>query len=80
MNRIVQTGTAKSGADVRAIILQTLSQRSYHPAELLEILQSPQVSEDRLKDELAALIEAHLVELSPDRNIRLRQHQPAAAR
>jgi hypothetical protein len=71
MNFIMQTGTAKSVPDVRAMILDTLRHRSYHPSELLEKLQSPQISEDRLKDVLAALIEAHLVELSSDRKIRL---------
>jgi hypothetical protein len=79
MNRIMQAGTARSAVNLRAMILDTLRQGPFHPAELFEKLQSPQITEDRLKDELAALIEAHLVELSPDRNIRLYQRQPAAA-
>lgn len=75
MNFIMQTGTAKSAVNIRTMILDTLRQRSYHPAELLEKLQSPEISEDRLKDVLAALIEAHLVELSSDRKIRLLQQR-----
>lgn len=78
MNFIMQTGTAKSAVDIRTMILDTLRQRSYHPAELLEKLQSPEISEDRLKDVLAALIEAHLVELSSDRKIRLLQQRTTA--
>ncbi len=77
MTRVMQTGAVRSRVSVRVLILEALRKRPYHPAELLEELQSSQISEDRLKDELAALIEAHLVELSPDRHIRLRQPAPA---
>ena len=66
---IIETGVA---LNVRALILDTLSQGSYHPAELLEKFES-QISEDRLKDELIALFESNIVELSPNRHIRLRR-------
>ncbi len=75
----MQTGAAKPAVDVRALILDALRQRPYRPAELLEQLQTREISEARLKDELAALIEDQMVELSPDRYIKLRDRTPTAA-
>ncbi len=74
----MRTG-AKPALNIRALILDTVRERPYRPAELLEKLQSREVSEAQLKDELARLIEEHIVELSADRYIKLRDRETAAA-
>jgi hypothetical protein len=79
MKTIMQSG-AKAAPDVRAIIIDAVSKRPYRPTELLETLQRPDISEDRLKDALDALIDERRLDLSPDRYIKLRANQPAAAR
>jgi hypothetical protein len=76
----MQTGAARAPIQIRTLILNLLSQRSFHPAELLEKLDSSQVSEDRLKDEIAALMKENLVVLSPDRQIKLRPHTKTVTR
>jgi DNA-binding HxlR family transcriptional regulator len=79
MKTIMHSG-AKAAPDVRVIIIEALSKRPYRPTELLEALQGPGISEERLKDALDALIDERRLELSPDRYIKLRASQPAAAR
>jgi len=76
MTIMAQTSGARTGVDVRSVILDTLSKGPIRPAELLEQVQSLQISEARLKDVLATLIEECHVELSPDRFIKLRQRRP----
>lgn len=75
---MTQTG-ARPALDVRALILETLQERSYRPAELLEKLHTQDLSVTRLKDELALLVDQHVVELSPDRFIKVRGAKPAAS-
>jgi hypothetical protein len=58
---------------IRNLILQALRDRAYRPIELLQQLQSAEVTESALKDELAELINARVIELSPERHIRLRE-------
>jgi DNA-binding HxlR family transcriptional regulator len=67
------TVAIKRAAEVRNLILRTLKDRAYRPIELLQRLQSPEVTESALKDELAELINERIIELSPDRHIRLRE-------
>jgi len=62
---------AKPAKTVRTILLAALEARPYRPAELLETLQSGQISAAQLKDELTKLIDEHLVILSPDRYIKV---------
>jgi len=62
----------KRGSDLRNLILQTLSNGSYSPLELLRQLQNAEVTESALKSELAQLIEERIIELSADRHIRVR--------
>ena len=78
MRNLMHTG-AKPAVDVRELILTALRDHPFRPAELLEYLQSREVSEARLKNELAALIDEHIVQFSPDRYIRLRANEQAAA-
>ena len=61
---------------VRNLILKMLMERAYRPTELFQQLHK--IDESALKDVLAALIDAHLIELSPDRHIKLRQQPPAS--
>jgi DNA-binding HxlR family transcriptional regulator len=79
MSDIMETG-AKVAPDVRALIIEALSKGPYRPTELLEKLQGPDISEERLKDALDSLIDERRLELSPDRYIKLRMNRPAAAR
>ena len=72
------TMTTKRAAGLRNIILEALKGRAYRPVQLLQQLQSPDVTEYALKDELAELINAGIIELSPDRHIRLREPLSAA--
>jgi hypothetical protein len=62
---------AKPTFDVKALILETIAQRDYRPVELFEELR-PKASDSQLKNALAALVEAHIVELTPDRYVRRR--------
>lgn len=71
------TVAIKQAAGLRNLILHALMQRAYRPLELLQQLQTADVTESALKDELAELINGGLIELSADRHIRLRQ--PASA-
>lgn len=68
----------KRAAEVRKLILQALRARAYRPTELLQQFQSVEVTESALKDELAELINTGVIELSPDRHIRLREPVSAA--
>ena len=70
---------AKRASDLRRIILDKLNEREYQPLELFQQLQSFEISESALKDALADLLEDALIELSPDRHIKLRAHQPIGA-
>jgi hypothetical protein len=72
------TVAIKRAAEVRNLILRALNDRAYRPIELLQQLQSPDVTESALKDELAELINERIIELSPDRHIRLREPVSAA--
>lgn len=69
----------KQAPDLRRMILNKLNEREYQPLELFQQLQNFEISESALKDALADLLEDALIELSPDRHIRLRAHQPAGA-
>ena len=68
----------KRAAELRNLILRALQDRVYRPIELLRELQSAEVTESALKDELAELMNAGVIELSPDRHIRLREPLSAA--
>ena len=70
---------AKRALDLRRTILDKLNEREYQPLELFRQLQSFEISELALKDALADLLEDALIELSPDRHIKLRAHQPIGA-
>jgi hypothetical protein len=72
------TVAIRRAARLRNLILHALNDRAYRPIELLQRLQTAQVTESALKDELAELINAGKIELSPDRHIRLRQPLSAA--
>jgi hypothetical protein len=72
------TVVIKRAAELRNLILRALNERAYRPIELLQQLQSSEVTESALKDELAELINAKIIELSPDRHIRLREPVSAA--
>jgi hypothetical protein len=72
------TVVIKRAAELRNLILRALNERAYRPIELLQELQSAEVTESALKDELAELINARIIELSPDRHIRLREPLSAA--
>jgi len=72
------TVAIKRAAELRNLILRALHDRVYRPIELLRELQSAEVTESALKDELAELMNAGVIELSPDRHIRLRQPLSAA--
>jgi hypothetical protein len=72
------TMVIKRAAELRNLILRALNERAYRPIELLQQLQSAEVTESALKDELAELINARIIELSPDRHIRLREPVSAA--
>lgn len=67
------TVAIKRAAELRNIILRALKGRAYRPVELLQHLQTAEVTESALKDELAELINAGIIELSPDRHIKLRE-------
>jgi hypothetical protein len=69
----------KQESNLRTLIIQKLTQGEYQPIELLQQLQSPTISESALKEQLAALIDARLIELSPDRHIKLRKQGPRVA-
>jgi DNA-binding GntR family transcriptional regulator len=56
-------------------ILHKLHERPYSPVELLQEFQSAQVSESAVKDALATLMDEHIIELSPDRRITIRELQ-----
>jgi hypothetical protein len=72
MDYIMETG-AKPALDVKALILQAIAEKAYRPVELIDSISSTLgVSESQLKDGLSALVEAHVVELTPDRYVRLR--------
>jgi hypothetical protein len=66
------TVTIKRTNEIRDRILQALRERSYRPVELIQHIQSPEITESAVKDVLAELIDASLIELSPDRHITLR--------
>jgi hypothetical protein len=72
------TVAIKRPAELRKLILLALNSRVYRPIELLQELQSVDVTESALKDELAELIDTGVIELSPDRHIRLREPLSAA--
>jgi hypothetical protein len=72
------TVAIKRAAELRNLILHALHDRAYRPIELLRELQSAEVTESALKDELAELMNAGVIELSPDRHIRLREPLSAA--
>lgn len=72
------TVAIKRAAELRNLILRALQDRIYRPIELLRELQSAEVTESALKDELAELMNAGVIELSPDRHIRLREPLSAA--
>lgn len=61
----------KRSSGLKTAVLRKLNQRPYRPVELLQELQSARISESALKDALAALLDARVIELSPDRRITL---------
>jgi len=66
------TATIRRTNEIRDRILQALQERSYRPVELIQQLQNAEITESAVKDALAELIDASLIELSPDRHITLR--------
>ena len=62
----------KEATELRETILRALKDRPYRPIELLQELRA-ETTESALKDGLAELINAGIIELSPDRHIRLRE-------
>lgn len=79
MGHMMMHSGAKRALDVRALILEALHERPYRPAELLEKLHTQDLCVTRLKDELALLVDQHVVELSPDRFIKVRGAKPATS-
>jgi DNA-binding HxlR family transcriptional regulator len=69
----MSTVATKRATGLRNIILRTIENRPYRPIELFRYLQTAEMTESALKDELAELINAGIIELSPDRHIRLRE-------
>jgi hypothetical protein len=69
----------KQPPDLKKTVLRKLNQRPYRPVELLQELQSARISESALKDALAALLDARVIELSPDRRITLRKRETSRA-
>jgi len=65
----------KRSSGLKNVVLRKLNQRPYRPVELLQELQSARISESALKDALAALLDARVIELSPDRRITLRKRE-----
>ena len=72
------TVAIRQAAELRNLILRALNDRAYRPIELLQRLQTAEVTESALKDDLAELINGGMIELSADRHIRLRQPLSAA--
>ncbi len=72
---------ATPAINVRRLILEALQKRPYRPAELLRhlLLQSADIGEGQLKDELAALLTEKVLDLSSDRYVIIRQQQMAAS-
>jgi hypothetical protein len=70
---------ARPTLEARRLILDALQQRPHRPAELLEKLHSSDVTVARLKNELAMLVDEKVIELSPDRYIRLCGPESTAA-
>ena len=68
---VIMNSAAKPALDFKTLILETIAERDYRPVELLEELSS-RASESQLKQALAALVEAHTVELTSDRYIKRR--------
>jgi len=69
---------SKQATELRKLILRAISGLSYRPIELLRELHSREITESALKDELAELLSAGIIELSPDRRIKLRKPLSAA--
>jgi len=69
--------TVKNQNEIRAVVLQALREHAYRPIELIQQLQSAEITESALKDALAELIDRSIIELSPDRHITLRPNHPA---
>jgi hypothetical protein len=67
----------KSHAEIRALVLSALRVHPYRPIELIQELQTAEITESALKDVLAELIDGSIIELSPDRHITLRPSYPA---
>jgi hypothetical protein len=75
----MSTVAIKRSAEIRALILNALKERPYRPIELLQRYQTAEITESALKDVLAELIDAAVIELSPDRHIRLRESHSAGS-
>jgi hypothetical protein len=71
----IMDAAAKPAPDFKDLILETIAKRNYRPVDLLEELRS-KGSESQLRSALTALVEAHVVELTSDRYIRLRTQSP----
>jgi len=69
---------SKHAIERRNVILTAITDHSYRPIELLRELQSRDITEFALKHELAELINTGVIELSPDRHIKLREPLSAA--
>jgi hypothetical protein len=69
--------TLKSQDEIRALVLNALRAHPYRPIELIQELQTAEITESALKDALAELIDGSIIELSPDRHITLRSSHPA---
>ena len=68
---IVMDAAAKPAPDVKALILHTIEQRDYRPADLIvELLATSRVSESQVKSGLAALVEDRVVDLTADRYVK----------
>jgi hypothetical protein len=73
MTSTMHTGT-KPALDIRELVLTTLGKRPHRPTDLFEVLKT-KASEEQLKTVLAALLESHVIELSPDRHLKMSERR-----
>jgi hypothetical protein len=76
---IMSQTAAKPALDTKALVLAEIRERPIRPTDLLRRLQErSKVTEDQIKTALAALIESYVVELSPDRYLRISSKKSGA--
>ena len=73
MTPTMDTG-AKPTLDVQELILNAIAVRNYRPVDLITFLMhDSRLTENQLKNGLASLVDARVIELAPDRYVRRRQ-------